>query len=88
MANINNCLPLGADRNPQFLLLDFVNLGQAFQAANQLNGLAWVDHLYHHSRYRSTCACRDTFCYMYIRIAFDGQYNKRNEHDRYHTRTR
>ncbi|KAF8968511.1 PLC-like phosphodiesterase [Flammula alnicola] len=40
LANVNNCVPLGANRNPQFLLLDFVNLGQAFQAAAQLNGLA------------------------------------------------
>ncbi|KAF9553437.1 PLC-like phosphodiesterase [Agrocybe pediades] len=41
IANVNKCVPLsGANRNPQFLLLDFVNLGQGFQAANQLNGLA------------------------------------------------
>jgi len=41
VANVNKCVPLsGANRNPQFLLLDFVDLGQGFQAANQLNGLA------------------------------------------------
>ncbi|KDR71550.1 hypothetical protein GALMADRAFT_143813 [Galerina marginata CBS 339.88] len=41
LANVNKCVPLsGANRNPQFLLLDFVDLGQGFQAANQLNGLA------------------------------------------------
>jgi hypothetical protein len=41
VANVNKCVPLsGANRNPQFLLLDFVNLGQGFAAANQLNGLA------------------------------------------------
>jgi len=40
LANVNKCVPLsGANRNPQFILLDFVNLGQGFQAANQLNGL-------------------------------------------------
>jgi len=41
LANVNKCVPLsGANRNPQFLLLDFVNLGQGFAAADQLNGLA------------------------------------------------
>ncbi|TFK35685.1 PLC-like phosphodiesterase [Crucibulum laeve] len=40
IANVNGCLPLGANRNPHFILLDFVDLGQAFKAANQLNGLA------------------------------------------------
>ncbi|KAF5319583.1 hypothetical protein D9619_008370 [Psilocybe cf. subviscida] len=41
VANANKCVPLsGANRNPQFLLLDYVNLGQGFAAAAQLNGLA------------------------------------------------
>ncbi|PPQ73586.1 hypothetical protein CVT26_010570 [Gymnopilus dilepis] len=40
-ANVNGCIPLsGANRNPQFLLLDYVNIGQGFQAANILNGVA------------------------------------------------
>ncbi|KAF9003878.1 PLC-like phosphodiesterase [Cyathus striatus] len=40
LANVQGCLPLGSNRNPQFLLLDYVDIGQAFQAANQLNGLS------------------------------------------------
>ncbi|PPQ85988.1 hypothetical protein CVT25_001687 [Psilocybe cyanescens] len=41
LANVDKCVPLsGANRNPQFLLLDYVNLGQGLQAANQLNGLS------------------------------------------------
>lgn len=40
IANVNACAPLGGNRNPAFLLLDFVNLGNAFQAADQLNGFA------------------------------------------------
>jgi hypothetical protein len=39
MAHVNNCLPLGANRNPQFVLLDFVNLGEGFKAVDILNGL-------------------------------------------------
>jgi hypothetical protein len=39
MANVNGCLRLGANRNPQFLLLDFVNIGEGFKAADTLNGL-------------------------------------------------
>ncbi|KAF8881667.1 PLC-like phosphodiesterase [Gymnopilus junonius] len=40
-ANVDGCVPLsGANRNPQFLLLDFVNIGQGFQAADILNGVA------------------------------------------------
>ncbi|KXN83170.1 Transcription factor IIIB 60 kDa subunit [Leucoagaricus sp. SymC.cos] len=42
--NVNGCVPLsGANRKPQFLLLDFVDIGQGFAAANQLNGLAALD---------------------------------------------
>ncbi|KAJ3507571.1 hypothetical protein NLJ89_g6224 [Agrocybe chaxingu] len=40
MANVQKCLPLGADRNLQFILLDFVNIGEGFEAAAMLNGLA------------------------------------------------
>ncbi|KIM36291.1 hypothetical protein M413DRAFT_20602 [Hebeloma cylindrosporum] len=37
MAHVNGCLPLGANRNPRFLLLDFVNIGEGFKAADILN---------------------------------------------------
>jgi hypothetical protein len=41
IANVHGCVPLsGANRNPQFLLLDYVDIGHAFEAADQLNGLA------------------------------------------------
>ncbi|KAF9448739.1 PLC-like phosphodiesterase [Macrolepiota fuliginosa MF-IS2] len=41
VANVDGCAPLsGANRNPQFILLDFVDIGQGFAAANQLNGIA------------------------------------------------
>ncbi|KAK7044569.1 PLC-like phosphodiesterase [Favolaschia claudopus] len=39
MAHAAGCAPLGADRNPNFVLLDFVNKGDAFAAVKQLNGL-------------------------------------------------
>jgi len=40
IANVNGCVPLsGANLNPQFLLLDFVNIGEGFKAADLLNGL-------------------------------------------------
>jgi len=38
--NANGCVPLGGGRNPNFLLLDFVDLGNAFHAADILNGFA------------------------------------------------
>jgi len=37
--NAYSCAPLAGNRNPNFLLLDFVNLGDAFNAADILNGL-------------------------------------------------
>jgi len=37
-AHVNNCIPLGANRNPQFVLLDFVNVGEGFKAVDILNG--------------------------------------------------
>ncbi|KAI0259107.1 PLC-like phosphodiesterase [Gloeopeniophorella convolvens] len=40
VANANGCVPLGGGRNPNFVLLDFVNIGQGVQAVNQLNGLS------------------------------------------------
>ncbi|KAK2467580.1 hypothetical protein APHAL10511_000435 [Amanita phalloides] len=38
--NAHGCAPLGGDRNPNFLLLDFVDQGDAFHAADVLNGVA------------------------------------------------
>ncbi|KAF8797822.1 PLC-like phosphodiesterase [Phlegmacium glaucopus] len=40
LAHVNGCLPLGANRNPQFILLDYVDLGEGFNVANRLNGLS------------------------------------------------
>ncbi|KAJ6467555.1 PLC-like phosphodiesterase [Mycena vitilis] len=39
LANANGCAPLGGNRAPTFVLLDFANLGTAFEAADHLNGL-------------------------------------------------
>ncbi|KAJ6492042.1 PLC-like phosphodiesterase [Mycena sanguinolenta] len=39
LANANGCASLGGNRAPSFVLLDYVNIGQAFQAADILNGL-------------------------------------------------
>ncbi|TEB26196.1 hypothetical protein FA13DRAFT_1795831 [Coprinellus micaceus] len=36
------CSPLGAGRNPQFLLMDFIHVGDAFKAADFLNGIPGV----------------------------------------------
>lgn len=38
LANAAGCEPLSAGRAPNFVLLDFVNLGQGKQAVDQLNG--------------------------------------------------
>ncbi|KAF5368278.1 hypothetical protein D9615_010378 [Tricholomella constricta] len=38
--HVNRCAPLGAGRAPTFILLDFVNVGRGFAAADQLNGVA------------------------------------------------
>ncbi|KAF8192376.1 PLC-like phosphodiesterase [Mycena galopus ATCC 62051] len=40
LANSNGCAPLGGNRAPSFVLLDYVNIGKAFQAADVLNGIA------------------------------------------------
>ncbi|OBZ68034.1 hypothetical protein A0H81_11779 [Grifola frondosa] len=40
LANAAGCEPLSAGRAPNFVLLDFVNIGQGLTAVNQLNGLA------------------------------------------------
>jgi len=37
----NHCAPLAGDRNPNFVLVDFVNLGQVPTAVAQLNGFAY-----------------------------------------------
>jgi len=39
VANANGCLPLNGGLNPTFILLDFVDRGQAIAAGNALNGL-------------------------------------------------
>ena len=39
MANAAGCEQFAAGRAPNFVLLDFVDLGQGLQAVNQLNGL-------------------------------------------------
>ncbi|KAK7036180.1 transcription factor IIIB 60 kDa subunit [Favolaschia claudopus] len=39
LAHANGCTPLGGNRAPSFVLLDFVNLGAGFQAAEILNGI-------------------------------------------------
>lgn len=40
MANAAGCAPLAANRSPNFVLLDFVNLGQGLEAVDQLNGFS------------------------------------------------
>ncbi|KAJ7093421.1 PLC-like phosphodiesterase [Mycena belliarum] len=39
LADANGCAPLGGNRAPNFVLLDYVNIGEPFAAAAQLNGL-------------------------------------------------
>ncbi|KAJ7636345.1 PLC-like phosphodiesterase [Roridomyces roridus] len=39
MAHAASCAPLGANRYPSFILLDYVNIGQGFLAADIMNGL-------------------------------------------------
>ncbi|KAJ7137505.1 PLC-like phosphodiesterase [Mycena crocata] len=39
LAHANGCAPLGGNRAPTFVLLDFVNFGTPFKAADALNGL-------------------------------------------------
>ncbi|KAI0246079.1 PLC-like phosphodiesterase [Lactifluus subvellereus] len=40
VAHANGCIPLGSGRNPNFVLLDYVNIGQAITAVDQLNGFS------------------------------------------------
>ena len=40
MKNVGGCQGFAAGRAPNFVLLDFVNIGQGLDAVNQLNGLA------------------------------------------------
>lgn len=40
VANANGCLSLNSGYNPTFVLLDFVDQGQAIAAASHLNGLS------------------------------------------------
>ncbi|KAJ7142367.1 PLC-like phosphodiesterase [Mycena epipterygia] len=39
LAHANRCAPLGGNRAPAFVLLDYVNIGVGFAAAAELNGL-------------------------------------------------
>ena len=39
LANAAGCEPLSAGRAPNFVLLDFVNIGEGKQAVDMLNGL-------------------------------------------------
>ncbi|KAJ7764694.1 PLC-like phosphodiesterase [Mycena metata] len=39
LADANGCAPLGGNRAPNFVLLDYVNIGDGFTVAAQLNGL-------------------------------------------------
>ncbi|KAF7980979.1 hypothetical protein HWV62_5207 [Athelia sp. TMB] len=39
LANANGCAPLAGGRYPNFVLLDFVNIGQAYTAADIMNGV-------------------------------------------------
>ena len=39
MAEANGCLQFADGRAPNFVLLDWVDEGQAFQAGNMLNGV-------------------------------------------------
>jgi len=38
MANANSCVPLAGNRYPNYMLLDFVNIGEGLKAVNQMNG--------------------------------------------------
>jgi hypothetical protein len=38
MANAAGCAPLGGNRNPTFVMLDFVNVGEGKKAVDQMNG--------------------------------------------------
>ncbi|EMD37769.1 hypothetical protein CERSUDRAFT_105671 [Gelatoporia subvermispora B] len=39
LANAAGCAPLASNRNPNFILLDFANIGNGTQAVDQLNGV-------------------------------------------------
>ncbi|OCH90255.1 PLC-like phosphodiesterase [Obba rivulosa] len=40
LANAAGCAPLASNRNPNFILLDFVNLGNGLEAVDQLNDIS------------------------------------------------
>ena len=40
LANAYGCAPFGGGRAPNFVLLDFVNIGEGIRAADLLNGFA------------------------------------------------
>lgn len=40
-AHANHCAPLAGDQLPNFVLVDFVNVGQAMTAVAKLNGFPY-----------------------------------------------
>jgi len=40
LADANGCVPIGANRNQNFILMDWVNIGDGLAAANSLNGVS------------------------------------------------
>jgi len=40
LADANGCVPIGANRNPNFILMDWVDIGDGQAAADQLNGVS------------------------------------------------
>lgn len=40
LAHANGCAPLGGNRFPNFVLLDFINIGDGIKAVDKLNGFA------------------------------------------------
>jgi len=40
VAHANGCIPLGSGRKPNFVLLDYVDIGQAITAVDKLNGFS------------------------------------------------
>jgi hypothetical protein len=41
LSHSSHCAPFNDDRNPNFVMLDFVNVGQGMEAVNRLNGFTY-----------------------------------------------
>jgi hypothetical protein len=53
-----HCAPFVEDRNPNFVMLDYVNVGQGFAAVNRLNGISyWGFKAFYDLRLWLTTAC-------------------------------